>query len=499
MAEPDVIVVGGGIAGLTCAAFLGRQGLDVLLLERSDRLGGLARSVKVGDRLIPANWGRTEGFHPADPKVRILEHLGVLSRLAPVSTDTVCEVRGDEDLRVVVPAGLEPACAALVEAFPGEERRLRRVFATLDRLAREVERLGEDSRAAAWRILGFPLFYPTLFRHRGRRAAEYLESAVRDPRARTVLAGLGPTYGSTLAGHAFAAWGLSTAAALRRPVRLEGGGRRLAQLLGEAARERAEVRTRAPVEAVRTDGRRLLGVRAAGEEFDARVVVLDVPARVAFGSLVPREAVHAGYLQRIAESRPSASACALLLAVRAPRADFDARADYLALMPGTDLDAHARALEEDAVAGRPLTVALHRPESGAEEVTLVAATVPDRLERWAALDPPARDDLAAETRSTLLARLACLLPGLERRLEADRLLTPLDLADWSGDPDGSLFGWEPTPEQSGNRRLEARTPVDGLFLAGAWTQPGAGYGAAVLSGFLAGLQAAMHLGRRIRM
>ncbi|NMC70967.1 MAG: NAD(P)/FAD-dependent oxidoreductase [Myxococcales bacterium] len=499
MAEPDVIVVGGGIAGLTCAAFLGRQGLDVLLLERSDRLGGLARSVKVGDHLIPANWGRTEGFHEADPKVRILEHLGVLSRLAPVPADTVCEVRGDEDLRAVIPAGFEAASAALVEAFPEEERRLRRVFATLDRLEHEVERLGEDSRSAALRVLGFPLFYPTLFRHRGRSVAEYLESAVRDPRARTVLAGLGPTYGSTPADHAFIAWGLSATAALRRPMRIEGGGRRLVQLLGEAARERAEVRTRAAVAAVRTDGRRLLGVRTAEEEFDARVVVLDVPARVAFGSLVPREAVHAGYLQRIAQSRPSASACVHLLAVRARRADFDARADYLALMAGTDLGAHARALDEDSVAGRTLTVALHRPEHGAKEITLVAATVPDRLDRWAALQPDDRADLAAETRSTLLARLACLLPDLERRLDTDRLLTPLDLADWSGDPDGSLFGWEPTPEQSGSRRLEARTPIDGLFLAGAWTQPGAGYGSAILSGFLAGLQAAMHLGRRVRM
>ncbi|MBN1771264.1 MAG: NAD(P)/FAD-dependent oxidoreductase [Deltaproteobacteria bacterium] len=499
MAEPDVIVVGGGIGGLTCAAFLARQGLEVLLLERDDRLGGLARSVKVGDRLIPANWARSEGFYEDDPKVRILEHLGVLSRLAPEATGTVCEVRSDDGLRVVVPAGPEPACDALVEAFPEEERRLRRVFTTLARLTLEVERLGDDTRSAVLRVLGFPLFYPTLFRHRGRTAAEYLDSAVRLPRARAVLAALGPAYGSSPTDHGFTAWGLSITAALRRPVRLPGGGRRLAQLLGEVLRERGTVRTRTPVTGVLTDGRRLLGVRTADEELRARVVVLNVPARVAFGSLVPREAVHAGYLQRIAQLRPSASACVLLLAVRAPRAALDARADYLVFPPGDDLAAHARALDEESVAGRPLTAALHGPEAGADEVTLVTATVPDRLARWAALDPDARAALAVETRATLLARLAPLLPDLERRLEADRLLTPLDLAEWSGDPDGSLFGWEPTPEQSGSRRLEARTPVDGLLLAGAWTQPGAGYGGTLLSGFLTGLQAAMHLGRRVRM
>lgn len=499
MADPDVIVVGGGIGGLTCAAFLGRQGLDVLLLERDDRLGGLARSVKVGEWLIPANWGRSEGFYEGDPKVRILEHLGVLSRLAPTATETLCEVCGDDGQRVSVPAGLEPACTALVEAFPEEERRLRRVFTTLAKLTLEVERLGDDTRSAALRVLGFPLFYPTLFRHRGRTAAAYLESAVRNPRLRSVLAALGPAYGSTTADHGFTAWGLAVTAALRRPVRLAGGGRSLVQLLGEAARARTEVRTRTPVTGVWTDGRRLLGVRTADEELRARVVVLNVPALVAFGSLVPREAVHAGYLQRIAQLRPSASACVLLLALRVPRTALEARADDLVLTPGDDLTAHARALDEESVAGRPLTVALHRPETGADEVTLVTATVPDRLGRWATLDAAGRAALAAETRATLLTRLALLHPELERRVAADRLLTPLELAEWSGDPEGSLFGWEPTPEQSGTRRLEARTPVDGLLLTGAWTQPGAGYGGTLLSGFLAGLQAAMHLGRRVRM
>lgn len=43
MAQFDVIVIGGGLNGLTAAAFLGRAGRRVLILEREASIGGLAR------------------------------------------------------------------------------------------------------------------------------------------------------------------------------------------------------------------------------------------------------------------------------------------------------------------------------------------------------------------------------------------------------------------------------------------------------------------------
>ena len=42
--ETDVLIVGGGLAGITAAMGLKDAGLDILLVEKSDVLGGRARS-----------------------------------------------------------------------------------------------------------------------------------------------------------------------------------------------------------------------------------------------------------------------------------------------------------------------------------------------------------------------------------------------------------------------------------------------------------------------
>ena len=56
--DADIIIVGGGIAGLTAAANFENWGISYLLLEGKDRIGGRMHSYQFYDTTIElgANW-----------------------------------------------------------------------------------------------------------------------------------------------------------------------------------------------------------------------------------------------------------------------------------------------------------------------------------------------------------------------------------------------------------------------------------------------------------
>jgi len=60
--------------------------------------------------------------------------------------------------------------------------------------------------------------------------------------------------------------------------------------------------------------------------------------------------------------------------------------------------------------------------------------------------------------------------------------TPLTVQGYTLNPRGTIFGWNHTIDQTLEKRLANETPIDNLYLAGAWAMPGAGQTTVIQSG-----------------
>ncbi len=72
--------------------------------------------------------------------------------------------------------------------------------------------------------------------------------------------------------------------------------------------------------------------------------------------------------------------------------------------------------------------------------------------------------------------------GLRDRIRLLETATPRTMERYTRNTAGAIYGWELSPSQVGPGRLSQRLPIEGLHLAGHWTQPGGGIYGVVTSG-----------------
>lgn len=118
-----------------------------------------------------------------------------------------------------------------------------------------------------------------------------------------------------------------------------------------------------------------------------------------------------------------------------------------------------------------------------KEVGVICITIGDNIKNW-----PERTDKEykvkkEEVTRILLKKLYKYFPKVEGHVTLTELGTPQTMKRYTNNSKGAVYGWAQNTSQGAFDRLALKTPLDNLYLAGSWSQPGGGFQGAILSGY----------------
>ena len=507
----DAIVIGAGHNSLVTAGYLAKSGLRTLVVERRERVGGIADTTELapGAR-VPTLMHTVGRLRPSVVRDLDLKRHG-LTLLAPEvrvfapSPDGTALILYGDPARTA--EGLHGRSEKDAAAYPDFDRRVRVLSRFLAALGDETPpdivspgfgdallglRLGR-----AFRGLG-RLDARTILRVLPMAVADFVAESFETDALQAAIAWRGVRFAS------LGPWSGGSAAVLLgdsagndggvagETVYARGGPGALAEALAAAARTLgAEVRTSADVIAVTTADGRATGVAlASGEEIAAPMVVSGADPKRTLLDLVDPVTLGPSMRWRAGNIRQPGVVAKVNLVLsgvpRFPAANGDERLLRGRILVAPGIDPIERAFDASKY-GRPSetpvleatipsladpTLVSGAPE-GTQVMSVIAQYAPYRLRDgdWDA----SREALG----DCVMAVLESVAPGISSLVAARQVLTPLDLERDFGLTGGhplhaepaldSFFLWRPL---LGYARY--RLPVEGLYLCGSGAHPGGG-------------------------
>jgi hypothetical protein len=261
----------------------------------------------------------------------------------------------------------------------------------------------------------------------------------------------------------------------------------------------AELRCCARVEEIVVEDGRARGVRTAdGEVHQARAVVSNAGAPQTLLQMVGPEHLPEGYRARIRSTPPSLSTLNVYLGLEhRPEDLLDAHAMFVTDLLDPELE-HRAILDGDWDKVPFLAVNYGRVDpsvapDGHSVVTLMTLAPWDHAGVWGTggeiagyRHKPEYLELKRQAAEALLQRAAAAVPALTRGIAHMQVATPLTNHRYTLNSAGAIFGTEQSVDNMYLCRLPGRTSIPNLVLTGAWTNPGGGQSAALISGVGAG-------------
>ncbi len=490
MADYDVVVIGGGLGGLTAGALLARQGRRVLVLEQSNRIGGCCSTFEREGFRFDVGASIVEIIQPIE---RVFRKLGTTfqDEVDLIACDPIMSYLFPDGERVTYPLSVEATGRIISDMSPTDGARWGEFAAfaddlmnvTLDTFFQMPASTMGDMLAIVRKNPRFLKFLPAFLSS----YQDILEKYFKDEKVLKTMAYQALYFGlpPSLVPGPYAMVPYTEHVGIYYP---RGGMIRIPEALQRVGEKHGlRVKTGARVSKVLMQGRRAVGVRLAdGTEISADVVVSDINAKTLYLEMIGEEYLPTPVVKGIRSYKYSISVPMIYLGLDTSP-ELEAHHSIIAISP-EELDSFyyehmlKGTLTDDNFG--LICWPTHSDKSLAPRGKHVLNLIPHGVYHLAGTDWDSEKPRFIERTINKLSET--VIPGLKDHVVMADCATPLDYERNLLLPEGAIYCLQQDlAAQAVFRPASKSKSVAGLYLAGSSTHPGGGVPSTIASGYIA--------------
>ncbi len=406
--EYDAIVIGSGLAGLTCANILAKNGHSVLLLEHHHQLGGLA------------TWFKRKGGHIFDISLHGFP-VGMIKTCrkywTPEIANMIVQLKGirfdNPQFSLTTTYDREDFTRILQERFEIPRENIESFFNT----ARDMNFY--DDQTMTTREL-FQKFFPG-----------------RDDVVRLLMEPITYANGSTLDDPAIT-YGIVFSNFMSKGVYTVRGGtdKFIGEMQAELIRNGVDIRTKCLVEKIVIQDQKVSGVIANGKMIKCKAAVSNGNLKSTIHKLVGDEHFSGSFIEEARKVRLNNSSCQVYIGIKKGEG-FDYIGDLLFTSVAEKFDSEK--LCSKNITSRTFSIYYPETRPGSDMYSIVSSTNAN-YEDWASLSEEEYRTSKEELIESTLDALEKYIPGVQEKIDYVEAATPKTFQRYTLHECGASFG-----------------------------------------------------------